>query len=312
MLAWSRASAQRLFELDDTDDRIARAAGRARRPARDAEATLAATISAARHDAARRLGDQVTAELTLLAMPHARVAVSVAGTTTPTGWRSTGALCASAADGVDDVELLLAANVGADAAAAGQGRLGRRAVPGDAGAGGGAGRHQPGADLRLRRGRRGRRRQGRGRGGPPAGDAGAHLPGGRGHAPAPGGGVRRPARGRGRSPATGWSPRPACRCSTTRPGCGSSPGCWPAWRSPRPPWRTPRSSSPPPARCDTTRSRETRPGPRVRRRSGPPWHHGRRHEAPLPTRQRTRVCRDSRARRGWSAAPAPGIPAGAR
>ena len=114
VLAWSQASAQRLFELDDTDDRIARL--RAERD--DLRATLsglAATISAARHDAARRLGDQVSAELTLLAMPHARVAVSVARHDDPDGLEVDGRAVRFGPDGIDDVELLLAANVGADA-----------------------------------------------------------------------------------------------------------------------------------------------------------------------------------------------------
>ena len=114
VLAWSQASAQRLFELDDTDDRIARL--RAERD--DLRATLsglAATISAARHDAAQRLGDQVTAELALLAMPHARVAVSVTRHDDPDGLEVDGRAVRFGPDGVDDVELLLAANVGADA-----------------------------------------------------------------------------------------------------------------------------------------------------------------------------------------------------
>jgi DNA repair protein RecN (Recombination protein N) len=86
---------------------------------------------------------------------------------------------------------------GVGAAPAPQGRLGRRAVPGDARAGGGAGRHQPGADLRLRRGRRRRRGQGGDRGGRPAGQAGQVRAGAGGDPPPPGRGVRRPARRRG-------------------------------------------------------------------------------------------------------------------
>ena len=67
-------------------------------------------------------------------------------------------------DGVDDVELLLAAAPRAPAAAARQGRLRRRAVPRHARGRGRARRRRPGADLRLRRGRRRRRRPGRARG----------------------------------------------------------------------------------------------------------------------------------------------------
>ena len=113
VLAWSLGSARRLLELDDTDDRIARL--RAERD--DLRATLgglAAAMSAARHDAARRLGDLVTVELTLLAMPHARVTVCVRSRDDPDGLEVDGRTVRFGPDGVDDVELLLSANVGAD------------------------------------------------------------------------------------------------------------------------------------------------------------------------------------------------------
>jgi DNA repair protein RecN (Recombination protein N) len=113
VLAWSLGSARRLLELDDTDDRIARL--RAERD--DLRATLggmAAAMSAARHDAARRLGDLVTVELTLLAMPHARVTICVRSHDDPDGLEVDGRTVRFGPDGVDDVELLLSANVGAD------------------------------------------------------------------------------------------------------------------------------------------------------------------------------------------------------
>ena len=113
VLAWSLGSARRLLELDDTDDRIARL--RAERD--DLRATLgglAAAMSAARHDTARRLGDLVTVELTLLAMPHARVTVCVRSRDDPDGLEVDGRTVRFGPDGVDDVELLLSANVGAD------------------------------------------------------------------------------------------------------------------------------------------------------------------------------------------------------
>ena len=113
VLAWSQSSAMRLLELDDTDDRIARL----RDERDDLRATLsglAAAMSAARHDAARRLGDLVTAELTLLAMPHARVTVCVRSHDDPDGLEVEGRTVRFGPDGVDDVELLLSANVGAD------------------------------------------------------------------------------------------------------------------------------------------------------------------------------------------------------
>jgi DNA repair protein RecN (Recombination protein N) len=113
VLAWSQASARRLLELDDTDDRIARLRAE-RDDLRARLAGLAAAMSAARHDAARRLGDLVTGELTLLAMPHARLTVCVRSHDDPDGLEVDGRTVRFGPDGVDEVELLLAANIGAD------------------------------------------------------------------------------------------------------------------------------------------------------------------------------------------------------
>ena len=99
VLAWADGSAARLLDLDGTDERIE--ALRADQERLGAElATAAAALSAARTEAAGRLSTQVTDELALLAMPDARLEVAV----TPSE-RYT-------ASGADDVELLLAANVG--------------------------------------------------------------------------------------------------------------------------------------------------------------------------------------------------------
>ncbi len=113
VLAWSQTSSQRLLELDDTDDRITRLRTE-RDDLRRQLGALATTISAARHDAAVHLGEQVSAELTLLAMPHARASVSLVRHDDPDGIEVEGRSVRFGADGVDDVELLLAANVGAD------------------------------------------------------------------------------------------------------------------------------------------------------------------------------------------------------
>ena len=75
-------------------------------------------------------------------------------------------------DGADQVDLLFSANPGSAAAQSGPGRLRRRAVPGPAGPGGGAGRRPAAGHVRLRRGGRRRRRQGRRRGRTPARRAG--------------------------------------------------------------------------------------------------------------------------------------------
>ncbi len=102
VLAWQERSAMRLLELDGTDERIE--ALQAERDRLRAElGTVAATLSAARAEAAGRLADSVTVELTDLAMPHARIEVVV----TDRG--------RFGSSGRDDVELRLAANVGADA-----------------------------------------------------------------------------------------------------------------------------------------------------------------------------------------------------
>jgi DNA repair protein RecN (Recombination protein N) len=101
VLAWAERSATRLLDLDHTDERIEelRAEQEVLRRERDA---AAADLSAARTEAAGRLGEQVTAELTLLAMPHARLSVEV---------RPTDRFTAS---GADEVELMLAANTGSE------------------------------------------------------------------------------------------------------------------------------------------------------------------------------------------------------
>ena len=122
VLAWAERSALRLVELDGDDDRVGELrAERARLREQLADATAA--LSTLRSDAARRLGEQVTEELTLLAMPHARLSVAVtqheaeapaepeaAGAPLQVGDR----WLRFARSGVDEVELLLAANTGSD------------------------------------------------------------------------------------------------------------------------------------------------------------------------------------------------------
>src|SRR5690606_40767641 len=95
VLAWAENAAKRLAELDGDDDR-----GEALR-AEQAELAetmegLAAELTGLRTDAAERFGAAVTAELTELAMPHARVEVRV------TSGEEFGP------NGRDDIELLMA------------------------------------------------------------------------------------------------------------------------------------------------------------------------------------------------------------
>ncbi|KAB2361036.1 DNA repair protein RecN [Actinomadura montaniterrae] len=100
VLEWARRSAARLTELDGDDGRIEELR------AEHAELTErlaaeAAELTAVRGRAAERFSEAVTAELTALAMPHARVVVTV----TPTGDYGP--------HGVDEVEVRLAPHPGA-------------------------------------------------------------------------------------------------------------------------------------------------------------------------------------------------------
>ncbi len=118
VLAWAEQSARRLLDLEGTDDRIAELrAERERR--RDALGELAGALSAARSEAAGRLAVAVTEELSLLAMPHARLEVAVRQVATdehdPAGLPVGRRHLRATAHGVDEVELLLAANTGSEA-----------------------------------------------------------------------------------------------------------------------------------------------------------------------------------------------------
>jgi DNA repair protein RecN (Recombination protein N) len=100
VLTWAKAASARLTELDSDEDRITALAQQ--------EADLAATVAelageltAARTATAVRFGEDVSAELTDLAMPHARVTVAV---TPAQGFGPHGA---------DEVEIRLAAHTGA-------------------------------------------------------------------------------------------------------------------------------------------------------------------------------------------------------
>ncbi|GAA1479554.1 DNA repair protein RecN [Nocardioides aestuarii] len=102
VLAWQQRSAERLLALDGTDERIEELRAERDRVHADLSA-VASQLTTARTAAAQVLGAAVTEELADLAMPHARVEVVV------TEREELGA------SGRDEVELRLAANVGADA-----------------------------------------------------------------------------------------------------------------------------------------------------------------------------------------------------
>jgi DNA repair protein RecN (Recombination protein N) len=123
VLTWSQRSAVRLLELDNTDERIAELTARRDR-IRTELGEVAAALSAERAKAARRLGSVVTGELTSLAMPHATVTVAVSQTEQPDGLLVGDRTLRFGPSGVDDVEVLLAANRGAEPRPLGKGASG--------------------------------------------------------------------------------------------------------------------------------------------------------------------------------------------
>ncbi len=102
VLVWAKGAAARLAELDGDDDKIA---GLQAREAELAAAVreLGGQLTTMRQEAAARFDAAVTAELTALAMPHARLNVVV------------GPLREYGPHGGDDVEIRLAAHPGAPA-----------------------------------------------------------------------------------------------------------------------------------------------------------------------------------------------------
>ncbi len=133
VLAWAEQGSQRLLELEGTDERIGELRTQ-RATLRESLARAATLLSAARGEAAERLAAEVTAELGLLAMPHARLDVAVRQSQVPAPGEGAeelgGPLLVGdrwlrfSAAGVDEVELLLSANTGAEARPLGKGASG--------------------------------------------------------------------------------------------------------------------------------------------------------------------------------------------
>jgi DNA repair protein RecN (Recombination protein N) len=102
VLEWARVAAARVGELDNDDEAIASlTAAEAELSAQVTE--LAARLSRLRAEAGERFAADVTAELTALAMPHARITVVLT------------ALAEPGPHGADDVEIRLAPHPGAPA-----------------------------------------------------------------------------------------------------------------------------------------------------------------------------------------------------
>jgi DNA repair protein RecN (Recombination protein N) len=116
VLAWAQQARERLAGLDTSEEAIAALV--ARRAELAAElAGHAAEVTAARREAARNLGEAVTAELAGLAMGQARLSVevlpTVAGEGDAAGLTVGGTWLRAGPDGVDEVELRLAPHAGA-------------------------------------------------------------------------------------------------------------------------------------------------------------------------------------------------------
>jgi DNA repair protein RecN (Recombination protein N) len=102
VLEWARLAAARVGELEGDDDTIA-ALTVSEAELSEQVAGLAERLSQLRAEAGERFADDVTAELTALAMPHARISVALTRLSEP------------GPHGIDDVELRLASNPGAPA-----------------------------------------------------------------------------------------------------------------------------------------------------------------------------------------------------
>jgi DNA repair protein RecN (Recombination protein N) len=100
VLAWAQQAQRRLAELSSDDDRIGALGGEAARLAETVR-DLGGKLTSLRKDAADRFSAAVTAELTALAMPHAKITVPVI------------AQDEFGPHGADEVEIRLAAHPGA-------------------------------------------------------------------------------------------------------------------------------------------------------------------------------------------------------
>jgi DNA repair protein RecN (Recombination protein N) len=123
VLDWSERSARRLLALEDTDGRI-ELLRRRRDELLEELGRLGGELSTVREEAAGRLADAVTTELAALAMPHARIAVAVSQVPDEAGVEVAGRRLRMTSTGLDEVELLLAANVGSEPRPLGKGASG--------------------------------------------------------------------------------------------------------------------------------------------------------------------------------------------
>lgn len=123
VLGWAAVSAERLLALDNSESRADEL--RAERAAlRASLAELAGKLSAARVEAATKLSAAVSTELAALAMPHARVEIRIDRTADSDGLELDGGTWRFGSHGVDQIEILLAANTGSEPRPLGKGASG--------------------------------------------------------------------------------------------------------------------------------------------------------------------------------------------
>ena len=124
VLAWAASAAARMGELLHTDEHLERLRERQGELRHDL-ASAAQSLSKARAEAAARLSEEVTAELSALAMPHAHITVTVRQHTIQAPAPDDAAALQRAllvgerwvsygATGIDEVEFLLSANLGGE------------------------------------------------------------------------------------------------------------------------------------------------------------------------------------------------------
>lgn len=134
VLAWVERASTRLMDLDSTDDRILELSDRSAALRKDI-AVAGTRLSKARAAAGKKLAAAVTDELTLLAMPHARMTIRVStrvAADAPAApehppadlLRVDDAWVRFGRSGLDDVEFLLAANTGSEPRALNKGASG--------------------------------------------------------------------------------------------------------------------------------------------------------------------------------------------
>lgn len=113
VLAWSATASERLLRLDGSEERVEEL--RVERVRLRAElAGHAGALSSARTAAAAALSSAVSEELTALAMPHARVEIRLTRTEDGSGLEVDGGTWRFGAHGIDQIEILLAANTGSE------------------------------------------------------------------------------------------------------------------------------------------------------------------------------------------------------